>query len=73
MPEPYSLTKNKIKAELDLSNYVTKYDLKNATDTKRHQDTPKIVKNTDLASLKSNVDLEATPVDLTKLSKKWCC
>ena len=70
MPEPYSLTKNKIKAELDLSNYVTKYDLKNAKDTKRHQDTSKIVKNADLASLKSNVDLEATPVDLTKLSKK---
>ena len=47
--------------------------MKNATDTKRHQDTPKIVKNADLASLKFNVDLEATPVDLTKLSKKWCC
>ena len=42
MPEPYSLTKNILKSVLDLSNYVTKSDLKNATDTNRHQDTSKI-------------------------------
>ena len=27
-PEPYTLSKNKIKAELNLSNYATKLDLK---------------------------------------------
>ena len=27
-PEPYTHSKNKIKAELDLSNYTTKFDLK---------------------------------------------
>ena len=58
-----------------MSNYVTKSDLKNATDTNRHQDTSKIAKNADLTSLKSNVDkLETdkleTTVDLTTLSKK---
>lgn len=74
MPEPYSLTKNILKSVLDLSNYVTKSDLKNARDTNRHQDTSKIAKNADLASLKSNVHkLETTPVDLTKPSKKRCC
>ena len=58
-----------------MSNYVTKSDLKNATDTNRHQDTSKIAKNADLTSLKSNVDkldtdkLETT-ADLTTLSKK---
>ena len=68
--------KNKIKSVLDLSNYVTKSDLKNATDTNRQQDTSKIAKNAHLARLKSNVDnfdidkLETTPVDLTKLCKK---
>ena len=58
-----------------MSNYVTKSDLKNATDTNRHQDTSKIAKIADLTSLKSNADkldtdkLETT-VDLTTLSKK---
>ena len=27
-PEPYTHSKNKIKVELDLSNYATKFDLK---------------------------------------------
>ena len=31
-PKQYTLTKNKIKVELDLSNHATKSDLKNATD-----------------------------------------
>ena len=38
--------------ELDLSNYATKADLKNA----RGADTSKFAKKFDLASLKSNVD-----------------
>ena len=42
----------KVKVELDLSNYATKADLKNATGV----DTSKFVKQVDLVSLKSNVD-----------------
>ena len=30
-PEPHTISKNKIEVELDLSNYVTKSDLKNAS------------------------------------------
>ena len=30
--EPYTPSKNQIKFEIDLSNYETKFDLKNATD-----------------------------------------
>ena len=43
---------NLIKVELDLSNYATKADLKNAAGL----DTPKFAKKADLADLKSNVD-----------------
>ena len=39
-PEPYNRSRNKIKVELDLSNYATKSDLKNATGV----DTSKFVK-----------------------------
>ena len=59
-----------MKVELDLSNYATKSDLKNATDV----DTSKFAKKVDLANLKSNVDkldidkLVPVPVDLSKLS-----
>ena len=42
----------KLKVELDLSNYATKVDFKNATGV----DTSKFAKKVDLASLKSNVD-----------------
>ena len=41
-----------VKAELDLSNYATKADLKNATSA----DTLPFTKKTDLSNLKSNVD-----------------
>ena len=41
-----------MKVELDLSNYATKTDLKNATGI----DTSSFTKKDDLASLKSNVD-----------------
>ena len=46
-PEPKSLG-GRVKVELDLSNYATKADLKNATDVDRS----KFVKKVDLASLK---------------------
>ena len=59
-----------VKVELDLSNYATKADLKNAAGV----DTLKFAKKVDLASLKSEIDkfdigkLETTSVDLSKLS-----
>ena len=54
-----------VKVELDLSNYVIKADLKNATGV----DASKFAKKVDLASLKSKIDkfdiakLEITPID----------
>ena len=39
-PEPYNRSRNKIKVELDLSNYATRSDLKNAAGV----DTSKFVK-----------------------------
>ena len=50
-PEPKCLGE-RAKVELDLPNYATKADLKNATGV----DTSKIAKKIDLANLKSNVD-----------------
>ena len=56
--------------KVDLSNYVTKCDLKNATEF----DTPKLVVNFDLASLKADFNkrdvdkLKTAPIDLSKLS-----
>ena len=50
-PEPKS-SGGRVKVELDLSNYVTEVDLKNATGV----DTSKFAKKVDLANLKSNVD-----------------
>ena len=53
-----------MKVEIDLSNYATKVDLKNATGA----DTSKFAKMLDLASLKSDVDklgidkLEKAPI-----------
>ena len=48
-PKPKSLGEN-VKAELDLSSYATKTDLKIATGV----DTLDFAKNTDLANLKSD-------------------
>ena len=50
-PEPKSIG-GRVKDELDLSNYKTKADLKNATGV----NTSKFAKMVDLANLKSNVD-----------------
>ena len=46
-PEPYSNSKNKIKFELDLSNYTEKSNLKEVTGI----DLSKFTKNTGLANL----------------------
>ena len=48
-PEPHIHSKVKIEVELDLSNYATKSDLKNATGG----DTSDFAEKADLASLKS--------------------
>ena len=71
LPKPKSLGAN-VKAELDLSNYATKADLKNATGV----NTSKFVKQVDLASLKLEVDkldidkLEKVPTGLNSLENK---
>ena len=56
--EPKSLG-DRVKVELDLSNYATKADLKNATGV----DTSKFAKKIDSADLKSNFD----KLDIDKL------
>ena len=69
---PYRTHGGDIKVELDLSNYATKTDLKNAT----HADTCKFAfaLKTNLASLQTEVDkididkLKTVLVDLPKLS-----
>ena len=74
----YSHSKNKIEVELDLSNYATKFDLKNTTSV----DTLQFSKKDDLDNLKLEVDkldidkleklnadeLKPVPTDLNKLS-----
>ena len=60
-PKPKSFG-GRVKVELDLSNYATKADLKNATGV----DTSKFVKKLDLASLKPEVD----KLDIDKLEKE---
>ena len=61
-----------MKVELDLSNYVTKAELKNATGV----DTSKLAKKVDLANLKSNADeldvdkFKNVPTNLSSLAIK---
>ena len=65
-------SRESVKVELDLFNYATKSDLKNATAV----DTSKFAKKVDLAKLKSNVDkldtdkLKNVPTNLSNLKKK---
>ena len=67
---PYNNSSKNIKAELDLSNYATKTDLKNIT----HTDVSSFASKTNLAALKTEVDtidvdkLKTVPDDLAKLS-----
>ena len=69
--EPKS-SEGRVKVELDLSNYATKADLKNA----RGVDTSRFAKKVDLANLKSNVDkldvdkLKNVPSGLSSLKSK---
>ena len=70
-PKPKSFGAN-VKVELDLSNYATKSDIKNATGV----DIPDFAKKTDLANLKSDVNnldidkLKNAPNDLSHLKSK---
>ena len=67
---PYKNSSNNIKVKLDLTNYVTKDDVKNIT----HVDVSSFASKTNLAALKTEVDkidvakLKTTPTDLAKLS-----
>ena len=61
-PKPKSLEVN-VKVELDLSNYATKTDFKNATEVNRTD----FARNTDLADLKSDVD----KLDIDRLYTQW--
>ena len=68
-PQYVSSSKN-IKLELDISNYVTKDDVKNNT----HVNVGSYASKTNLAALKTEVDkidtdkLKTVPTDLAKLS-----
>ena len=70
-PEPKS-SGERVKVELDLSNYATKSDLKNATGF----DKSKFAREVDLANLKSDVDkldidtLKNVPSNLNNLKSK---
>ena len=70
-PKPKS-SGGRVKVELDLSNYVTKADLKIATGA----DTSKYAKKVELAKLKSDVDkldidkLKNVPTNLSNLKSK---
>ena len=70
-PEPKS-SGGRVKVELNLSNYTTKTDLKNATGV----DTSSFAKKNDLAHLKSDVDkldidiLKNIPTNLSNLKSK---
>ena len=67
---PYKSSSNNIKVKLDLTNYVTKDDVKNIT----HVDVSSFASKTNLVALKTEVDkidvdkLKTTPTDLAKLS-----
>ena len=71
-PKPYEPFGGDINVKVDLSNYATKSDLKNATGI----DTSKLAAKSDLVSLKSDVDkldidkLKSLPTHLNNLKVK---
>ena len=68
--QPYEAFSGDIKVKVDLSNYITKADIKNIS----HVDTSRFALKTNLANLKTEVDKLGidksvpVPVDLSKLS-----
>ena len=68
-PKPSEPFVGDISVKVDLTNYATKTDLKNATVI----DTSKLPGKSDLVTLKAEVDkLVPVPVDISKQTK-WCC
>ena len=71
LPKPHSSGAN-VKSEIDLSNYATKTDLKNATEV----DTSSSAKKVDLGNLEYDVDkldidkLKNLPANLNNLKSK---
>ena len=69
-PKPYKPFGGDINVNVDLSNYVTKVDIKNIS----HADTSNFALKTNLADLKTKVDkldidkVVPVPVDLSKLN-----
>ena len=69
-PKPYERFDGDINVKLDLSNFVTKTDIKRATGV----DMSNVATKSDLARLKAEIDkidvgkLKTVPVDLSKLS-----
>ena len=69
-PKPFVHYSGNVKAELELSNYATKANLKGTTNV----DTSDLLAKSDLTSLKPEADeididkLKAVPADLSKLS-----
>ena len=69
-PKPYEPSGGNINAEVDLSNYATKPNLRKAAGV----DTSQLESKSDLVSLKAEVDkkdvdiFKTVPVDLSKLS-----
>ena len=69
-PKPCRSFRGNINVKVDLSNYATKTDLKNATGV----DASKLAAKSDLVSLKAEIDkidvhkLKTVPVDLSKQS-----
>ena len=69
-PKPYEAFSGDINVKVDLSNYVTKADIKDIS----HVDTSSFALKTNLANLKTEVDkldiekLVTVPTDLSKLS-----
>ena len=72
LPKPYEPFRGDIDVKVDLSNYATKADLRNATGV----DTSSFAKKTDLANLKPNVGkldidkLKTIPNDLRNLKSE---
>ena len=62
-PKPYELFGGDINDKVDLSNYATKVDLKNATGI----DNSKLGEKSDLTSLKAELD----KLDVNKLKHVW--
>ena len=71
-PEPYEPSGRDINVKVDLSNYATKFDLKNAAGI----NTSKLSATSDLVSLKTEVDkldidkLKSVPINLSNLKSK---